>query len=364
MQLDRKTLAFGQLPSSKGDLYAPSGVKGLVHTIVLHNTNTTDETVVLNYHDGTSEHEIFHQVMTAGETLTWDFRGVGDVVEDGAKYTGNTTTAAKVTLKVMGVEEGPGADFGVGRVPRLTSNLWAPPTTPHTYDDEFEETTLSGWTGVVNVTDDVDGTFSYDTVDAYDTTFTTGNVVRVNVHGERRSWALIQTPIRDKVYSIYKAITLPTNLLVVARMRFNMRSGVYTGNDASVALCLHEATAGRPDVNSRLQVYLNEQDAGAIQAQSWSYSSTGSLDGSVETTDVNSQGQALEYVALHKIGTTYHAWAGTHGGNWMHLNSYSGLDYTPDMVAILTGNASSAAPGACIVGVDFIRFYETDNFLF
>jgi hypothetical protein len=54
MQLDRKPLAFLQVPDSKGDLYAPpSGSKGLVHNIIVHNTNTTAESVVRNYHDGT-----------------------------------------------------------------------------------------------------------------------------------------------------------------------------------------------------------------------------------------------------------------------------------------------------------------------
>lgn len=109
MQLDRKVLAFGQLPSSKGDLYVPaSGRKGYVHNVTLHNTNTTSEDVALNYHDGTSEHEILSESIPAGDTLYLTFPGEGEVVDPGGKLTGNTTTASKVTFKFSGTEEVPG----------------------------------------------------------------------------------------------------------------------------------------------------------------------------------------------------------------------------------------------------------------
>jgi hypothetical protein len=191
MQLDRKTLAFLQMPSSKGDLYAPpSGSKGLVHTLIFHNTNTTAEDVVLNYHDGTSENEIFSQSIAAGGTITWTFKGAGDVVEDGGKYTGNTTTASKVTLKVCGTEETPGTggDFIEGE----RSNLWVPPMTPNAADDEFDVASLDAVWSAREMDTPTAATISEGTVDAYDTTFTTGTVVRVNQNPvERPSWALI-----------------------------------------------------------------------------------------------------------------------------------------------------------------------------
>jgi len=108
VQLDRKVLAFGQLPSSKGDLYVPaSGRKGYAHNLTLHNTNTTAEDVVLNYHDGTSEHEILSETIPAGDSLYLEFPGEGEVVGIGGKLTGNTTTASKVTFKFSGTEEIP-----------------------------------------------------------------------------------------------------------------------------------------------------------------------------------------------------------------------------------------------------------------
>lgn len=352
-------MAFGQLPATKGDLYVPdSGRKGYVQNIVFHNTNTSDETVVLNYYDGTSEHQILKQTIAANDSFILNLAGAGDVVQDGGKYTGNADTLAKVTYKFSGTEE-----ILAAVASGVASNLWSFPTSAHVEDDEFEETTLSGWTGVRNLQDATDGTFSYDAVDAYDTTFNSGNVVRVNAHGSRQSWALVQVPSRNKVYSIYKAYTLPTNLLVVARMKFNTNVSSAVDNDSIVGLALVEATAGKPEYNSRVCMYLNEQDTGAVQAQSQYQTSGGTISGVVEATDVDAQGQALEYVAIHKINTTFHAWAGTSAGNWIHFSSYSGLDFTPDMVALEFGNNSTAAPGVMIGGVDFVRFYETDNFL-
>jgi hypothetical protein len=364
MQLDRKTLAFLQLPATKGDLYAPSGVKGLVQSIILHNTNTSDETVVINYHDGTSEFEVFNQVIAAGATLVWDFRGAGDVVEDGAKYTGNTDTATKVTLKVVGTEEGPSAAAPASSVAGVSSNLWAPPATPHDEDDEFEETTLSGWTGVRSIQFSADGYFSYDTVDAYDTTVHLDDRLPVNVHGVRRSWAIVQPPSRNRIYSVYKAYTLPTNLLVIARMKFSIGAPSIGNNDATCGICLTEATAGKPQYNSRVAMVLNEADSDTTQAQSYYQTSGGTISGSVNSTDIDLQGQALEYVAIHKIGTTFHCWAGTAGGNWIYFDGYSGLDFTPDMVSLEFSNFVANNPAVKVMGIDFIRFYETDNFLF
>lgn len=362
MQLDRKTLAFLQLPATKGDLYAPtSGSKGLVHHIVLHNTNTVAEAVVLNYHNGTNEYEIFSQSIAAGATLIWDFKGAGDIVEDGGKYTGNTTTASKVTIKVMGTEETPSA--GQPLIAGATSNLWVPPSTPHAYDDEFEASTLVGWTGVQNITDGVAGSFSYGAIDAYDTAFTTGDVIRVNVNDSvRPSWLQVQVPARSKEYLIYKAITMPTNLLVVSRMKFNMKISV-PNNDAPVSIQLVESTGGVPTDAKRVVCYLNESDS-SCQAQCQQVNSSGTTLGIVNTTNVSSQGQALEYAAIHKIGSTFHVWVGTASGNWIWMSSFSGLDFTPNMVGISAGwNTSTASPGVAVVAWDFVRFFETDNFL-
>lgn len=364
MQLDRKPLAFLQLPATKGDLYAPpSGSKGLVHTLIFHNTNTTAELVVLNYHNGTSEHEILNQSVAAGDTLTWDFKGAGDIVEDGGKYTGNTTTASTVTLKISGTEETPSSVSGGVR--GAESNLWALPTIAHAQDDEFEETTLSGW-AVQNLTAVAVGSISYNTVDAYDTTFNSGNAMRINAHTSgRRSWAIIQTPGSSDEFALFKAYTLPTNLLMYSRMQWTQKAsglGALAG-DADFALAFMTAATGVPTTASRILLHINVTTAGVYRAE-YSYYTTGGSRTVIKTTDdVDSRGQAIEYLAIHKVGTTYHGWAGT-ASNWIWLSSVTEatVGFTPDLVGFCQHQVSTTSI-VNPVGADFIRFQETDKFL-
>jgi len=105
MALSRRNLAFGQLANAKGDIYSPSSADGLVHLILLHNTNTSAEDVKLYYHDGSNEYLIFNINLDVNETVIFDFRGEGFYVEDAGKITGNADTASKVTYKIDGTEE-------------------------------------------------------------------------------------------------------------------------------------------------------------------------------------------------------------------------------------------------------------------
>ncbi len=101
-----KKLAFIQLANSKGDIYdPPASTKGLVHNIILHNTNTTSETVVINLHDGTNEYQIYKVLLIANETLQFSYQNEGLVVDANSKLTGSTTTASKVTCLISGSEE-------------------------------------------------------------------------------------------------------------------------------------------------------------------------------------------------------------------------------------------------------------------
>jgi len=101
----RANLANIQLANSKGDVYSPSSVTGLIHNILLHNTNSTTETVELLYDDGSNEYQIYKKDLAANETLQLDYPNEGLVVPDAAKITGNTTTASKVTCLISGSTE-------------------------------------------------------------------------------------------------------------------------------------------------------------------------------------------------------------------------------------------------------------------
>ena len=106
MAFTRKVLAFGQMPSTKGTLYDPTtGKSGLIHNWTIHNTNTTNETVQIYYHNGTNEYKIFNMVVTAGDTAVMDFGNEGFIVDTAGYITGLTTTASKVTFKFDGTEE-------------------------------------------------------------------------------------------------------------------------------------------------------------------------------------------------------------------------------------------------------------------
>ena len=48
----------------------------------------------------------------------------------------------------------------------------------------------------------------------------------------------------------------------------------------------------------------------------------------------------------------------------MGLFDSGDLSFSPDQVAISVCAVGAADPASHIVGIDFLRFYETDNFLF
>ena len=102
----RKKLAFIQLAATKSDIYdPPASTIGLVHNIVLYNSNSTSELVVLNLHDGTNEYCLFQFTVSPLDTVFIDFKGEGLVVDALSKITGSTTVASKVTCLITGSEE-------------------------------------------------------------------------------------------------------------------------------------------------------------------------------------------------------------------------------------------------------------------
>ncbi|MBT6053158.1 MAG: hypothetical protein HOJ31_10340 [Anaerolineae bacterium] len=100
-----KTLASVQAPSTKGDLLAPAATHIYqVHSIEIHNTNTTTENVILYHHDGTNERIIFNADLVANETVWIQYPGPGKPLDgdDSAKITGVTDTASKVNVLFHG----------------------------------------------------------------------------------------------------------------------------------------------------------------------------------------------------------------------------------------------------------------------
>jgi hypothetical protein len=104
MAYTAKTLAFGYVASSKTTIYtAPSSTTSVIHNILLHNTNTSSETLELFLNDGT-ERRIYRLTVAANDTIQIDFIGEGIVLDTTDLISGNTTTADKVTIVVVGTE--------------------------------------------------------------------------------------------------------------------------------------------------------------------------------------------------------------------------------------------------------------------
>jgi len=252
---------------------------------------------------------------------------------------------------------------GGGSSDGANSSLWARPSAAHAEDDEFDSGSLSGDWAVQNLTAPAVGSFSEGAIDAYDTAFNSGNVLRTEHNGDaKRSWLLVQPPGSGDVFAVFKAYTLPTNLLMWSRMTTGRKVTGSAVGDSEIGLAFMTATAGVPTIASRVEMKLNHLTSGISRARAHYYNVSSGEIGEIDTSDVDQQGQALEYVAIHKVGTDYHCWVGTES-NWFWMATYSGIGFTPDLVGFSVRNASVTAPGACIHGVDFIRFIETDNFL-
>ena len=109
MATAHKKLSSGQLTGSVANIYAPaSTATGLVKTILLHNTNTTDEYAEVHF-DGTADSDRILKVkLTADETFEWSVGHM--VVVDGTASTaetlkGKSTNGQKVNYFIFGAEE-------------------------------------------------------------------------------------------------------------------------------------------------------------------------------------------------------------------------------------------------------------------
>lgn len=232
----------------------------------------------------------------------------------------------------------------------VESQLWVPPESPHAYDDEFDSTTLdSAWT--------LSEAASSSAIDPY-ASFTTGGP-RIALHTDRRkSWMMVQAENGTTTW-ISRAATVPTNFFVWARCSFITPIAI-ANNQAIVGIGFSATDTGQPDLNNRAQVYI-DQDASANYAKF--YVLEGGTPTTVGTlTDVDAQGQAITLLAIQKIGSVVHGWAGTEVGSWIYMGSetYTGTAFDR---AFITIQSDLTTPGNSIQGVDFIRFVESATFL-
>ena len=107
MAVTHKLLGSGQLATSPAAIYnAPSGKRGMVKTIILHNNRAGDEDVVI-YFDGTAEaNRLLKVTLEENETFEWALGHMLVLLNSGtATLLGATTTATEVTYHIFGGEE-------------------------------------------------------------------------------------------------------------------------------------------------------------------------------------------------------------------------------------------------------------------
>jgi len=247
-----------------------------------------------------------------------------------------------------------GAIVGGGGDGETISCIWGRPANPHAYDDEFDSGTLdAAWSW----SEYYGGALTVDTnpIDVYNSYSTATSQVRYDVNiAQQQSWLRMQ-PDQDTggggVY-LSKAITAPTNLLVYARIRFQQDLTTIS-NEQMMGLKLDLGA-----YNNLYVATLQESDS-TVQAEAWAYNGVTTDDMGV-TTDVEAQGQALQYVAIQKLGTVYHVWVGTES-NWIHIDSSSHATGAVTRVGLFAANERGSKPW--VSSFDFIRFIETDKFL-
>lgn len=252
----------------------------------------------------------------------------------------------------------------------LNSNLWGPATRASSGDDnEFEESTeLADYDAQTGgfTTAEGSATFTENTVDTYDTAYTSGTVIRTTLSpATRPSWLFMQVPSDSTGFIMSKPVTLGTNALILCRMKANLRNAVASDQDASIGFIFgYDNGANQIDTNGDAHGIINiqESDASAVSAQAM-YSDDGSsttID--VASTDMDQSGNVFNMVALHKVGNEYYMWVGSDSGNWLFFEQFT--QATPfDRIGFLMSNSVSNDPAPQVFAVDFLRIIDTDQFL-
>lgn len=113
MALQRGKLTdIAYIAATAGSIYAnPGSTKSYIKAIILHNTNTTSETVTLNNVPDSSgslgtastANQFFKKALAADETFVWSFEEYPLVLTDtNDAIFAATTTASKVTVQILG----------------------------------------------------------------------------------------------------------------------------------------------------------------------------------------------------------------------------------------------------------------------
>ena len=232
----------------------------------------------------------------------------------------------------------------------LEGHLWEKPASPHALDDEFEDTVLDpAW----------DLTISHDYVSGLDS-YDFPSPARVSIHTDhRRSWLMTQ----GNTGWFTKSYTLPTNCLIWARMRFDRRVTKIAG-DQRCGILFASTNGGVVNFQNSLRLWLSEFQSG--EPVMFDRYQSGVFAEIAQTNDsLSTRVKCIEYVMIHKVGSTFHAWCMGQSGEKIYIGSTAFAGDEPlDRVGFYMESAATASsPGYPSMGIDFLRIVESATYL-
>lgn len=241
-----------------------------------------------------------------------------------------------------------------------SSELFAKPATPHADDDEFEGTIDGSWVfsdQSQNVVSSTGAPTVYADVSA-------GSQFKV-IHDptDRPSWVVTQAEV-GQLY-MTKPITLATNTLLWTRLATRQYDGPSVNNDSHMGLVVTADASGVASTSDRILFQILEADTNqrvpeiaVIEGGSNNFT-TEMLGADMDENDW----YPYQYLAVHKVGTTYHFWIGSSSGNWLWVGSHVWAGAALARWGTITiALATDDKPGTPVGLCDFIRRIDTAEF--
>jgi hypothetical protein len=230
-----------------------------------------------------------------------------------------------------------GVNLWVPRLPPGVSEFW--------YREEFDRDELpAGWE-------------------------TNDSGIRISYNDYRKSWLLCQCPGSgvSRYIGLELPGSLPTNLLAIFHVRQNFTLTDPANDRYNCAVALGRTTGVVGQIISFSEIVLLDYARSVTNFGQFYVGRFQSTDGGPsqikETTDnQQSDGKwAGQYLAIHKIGTTYHAWYASDPTQWQYFWSFVNTMTDVNRFGFRMINPANN-PGPGIYGLGGIWMFETDKF--
>lgn len=279
-------------------------------------------------------------------------RGAINLVDTGSVTWTATDNSGSDRVDIQAASSGGGGD--------VAHELWRIPDSPNGDDEEFNSTTPPAGFELYNNSDSVVITPS-GSIDPY-TALTANDSARLKTHTDwRRSYVAIQVSTEStttKNYTYTKAVTVPMNRLIYARMGFSMRFTETLAQAGNFGLAFYADSGGHASLSDSIVFYF-EGNASTNQTLHTSKTVGGAFTRLVSGPTMNGGiGTVWEYLAIHKISTTYHFWTFTdagqkhYWGNTTHAATMARMGWF-----IRDGNSTN--PANSVFTADFLRCIDS-----